>query len=70
MLRHEDGTYHVAGTCRMGVSAEDSVVDPAGQVFGLSGLRIADASVFPSLPMATPQATVMAVADAIATAVP
>jgi choline dehydrogenase len=66
MLQHEDGTYHVAGTCRMGVSAHDSVVDPTGQVFGVSGLFIADASVFPSLPLATPQATVMAVADAIA----
>jgi choline dehydrogenase-like flavoprotein len=68
MLHHEDGTYHVAGTCRMGVSAFDSVVDPTGQVFGVSGLYIADASVFPSLPLATPQATVMAVADAISTA--
>jgi choline dehydrogenase-like flavoprotein len=68
MLHHEDGTYHLAGTCRMGVSAQDSVVDPNGQVFGSNGLYIADASVFPSLPLATPQATVMAVADAIATA--
>ena len=68
MLHHEDGTYHVAGTCRMGVSAEDSVVDPNGQVFGVSGLYIADASVFPFLPLAAPQATVMAVADAIAAA--
>jgi choline dehydrogenase-like flavoprotein len=68
MLCQEDGTYHVAGTCRMGVLAEDSVVDPNGQVFGVSDLYIADASVFPSLPLATPQATVMAVADAIATA--
>jgi GMC oxidoreductase len=66
MLHHEDGTYHVAGTCRMGVSAEDSVVDPNGCVFGVAGLFIADASVFPSLPLATPQATVMAAADTIA----
>ncbi len=66
MLHHEDGTYHVAGTCRMGVSAEVSVVDPTGQVFGIGGLYIADASVFPRLPLTAPQATVMAVADAIA----
>ena len=69
MLLHEDGTYHIAGTCRMGGSASDSVVDPDGQVFGIEGLYIADASVFPSLPLATPQATVMALADAIATAI-
>jgi choline dehydrogenase-like flavoprotein len=68
MIHHEDGTYHVAGTCRMGVSARDNVVDSNGQVFGVTGLFIADASVFPSLPLATPQSTVMAVADAIATA--
>ena len=68
MLHHEDGTYHVAGTCRMGVSVEDSVVDPNGRVFGVSGLYVADASFFPSLPLAAPQATVMAVADAIAVA--
>jgi choline dehydrogenase-like flavoprotein len=66
MIHHEDGTYHVAGTCRMGMWAEDNVVDPNGQVFGVPGLYVADASVFPSLPLATPQATVMAVADAIA----
>jgi choline dehydrogenase-like flavoprotein len=69
MLHHEDGTYHVAGTCRMGVSATDGVVDPEGQVFGVSGLHVVDASVFPSLPLATPQATVMAIADAIAAAI-
>jgi choline dehydrogenase-like flavoprotein len=69
MLHHEDGTYHVAGTCRMGVSAADGVVDPEGQVFGASGLHVVDASVFPSLPLATPQATVMAIADAIAAAI-
>ena len=68
MLYHEDGTYHVAGTCRMGVSAKDSVVDPNGRVFGVPGLIIADASVFPSLPLAAPQATVMAVAVAIVAA--
>jgi choline dehydrogenase len=42
------------------------VVDPNGCVFGVAGLFIADASVFPSLPLATPQATVMAAADTIA----
>jgi choline dehydrogenase len=69
MLHHEGGTYHVAGTCRMGESAQDCVIDPSGQVFGVEGLYIADASIFPSLPPATPQATVMAVADAIASAI-
>jgi 5-(hydroxymethyl)furfural/furfural oxidase len=44
------GMFHPAGTCRMG-AAEDpgAVVDPAGRVHGVSGLRVIDASVMPNL---------------------
>jgi 5-(hydroxymethyl)furfural/furfural oxidase len=47
------GTAHYVGTCRMG-AADDShaVVDPAGRVRGVAGLRIADASVMPVIPRA------------------
>ncbi|WP_410579785.1 GMC family oxidoreductase [Amycolatopsis sp. lyj-108] len=38
--------HHQVGTCRMGTDAE-SVVDPELAVHGLSGLRVADASVLP-----------------------
>jgi choline dehydrogenase-like flavoprotein len=38
--------HHQVGTCRMGEDA-DSVVDPTLAVHGLSGLRVADASVLP-----------------------
>ena len=42
--------HHQAGTCRMGTD-EGSVVDPTTfAVHGIEGLRIADASIMPSVP--------------------
>ncbi|QDV14572.1 Alcohol dehydrogenase [acceptor] [Rosistilla oblonga] len=54
--------YHPAGSCSMGTNPASSVVDPQLQVHGVENLYIADASVFPTLPRANPQATVMMVA--------
>ncbi|GAB5405988.1 MAG: GMC family oxidoreductase N-terminal domain-containing protein [Aureliella sp.] len=42
--------YHPTGTCRMGNAIDDSVVGSDFSVHGIRGLRIADASVFPSIP--------------------
>jgi len=41
-------TYHPVGTCRMGQGA-DAVVDERLRVHGIQGLRIADASIMPTL---------------------
>jgi len=48
LRRRSDTIYHPVGTCRMGVDAM-AVVDPQLRVRGITGLRVADASVMPTL---------------------
>jgi choline dehydrogenase-like flavoprotein len=48
MRRRSDTIYHPVGTCRMGVDAA-AVVDPDLRVVGVAGLRVADASIMPTL---------------------
>ena len=60
--RGADSYCHPAGTCRMGRDAA-AVVDPQLRVHGLAGLRVADASVMPTIPNAHPNATVLAIAE-------
>jgi len=43
-----DTVYHPVGTCKMGLDAM-SVVDSKLRVSGIKGLRIADASIMPTL---------------------
>ncbi|MEV8032634.1 GMC oxidoreductase [Streptomyces sp. NPDC086182] len=56
--------YHPAGTCRMGeLSDERAVVDPELRVRGLDGIRIADASIFPTMPAVNPMIGVLMVGE-------
>jgi choline dehydrogenase-like flavoprotein len=56
--------YHVSGTCRMGAAGDPlAVLDPALRVRGVTGLRVADASVFPAIPSVNPVVTVMITAE-------
>ena len=54
---------HTFGSCPMGPREDSSVVDLDGKVWGVPGLWITDASVFPSPSAVNPQSTVMALAD-------
>ena len=56
--------YHPAGTCKMGAADDPTaVVDPRLRVRGLRGLRVADASVFPTLPTPNPMVMVLALGE-------
>jgi choline dehydrogenase len=62
-VRKATGTYfHASGTCRMG-TGPDAVTDSQLRVHGVDGLRVADASVMPSVPAANTNATVLAIAE-------
>ncbi len=54
--------FHPLGTCTMGRGL-GTVVDPTLKVYGIEGLRVVDASVFPDMPSAHINAVVMAVAE-------
>jgi choline dehydrogenase/5-(hydroxymethyl)furfural/furfural oxidase len=53
-VRRQPGAYsHAVGTCRMGAERDsEAVVDNTGAVFGVDGLWVTDASVFPDIPRA------------------
>jgi choline dehydrogenase len=53
-------SYHPVGSCRMG-SDDAAVVDPNLRVNGVTGLRVADASIFPTMPSANTNAPAIAV---------
>jgi choline dehydrogenase-like flavoprotein len=56
--------YHVSGTCRMGAGGDPlAVLDPDLRVRGVPGLRVADASAFPTIPSVNPVVTVMLTAE-------
>jgi choline dehydrogenase len=62
-LRRRVGSYyHPAGSCRMGADP-GAVVDAQLRVRGVAGLRVADASVMPTIPNAPLNATVLAIAE-------
>lgn len=55
--------YHLCGSCAMGKTEADSVVDSQLRVHGVQGLRVVDASVFPNLTSGNTNAAVMMLAE-------
>ena len=65
--RNVSTAHHVSGTCKMGPASDPlAVVDQNGQVHGLDGLIVADASIMPDCIRANTNATTMLIAERIA----
>ena len=55
--------YHPIGTCRMGPEGQRTVVDDRLRVHGIKGLRVADASIFPTMPSGNTNAPAIMVGE-------
>jgi len=57
---------HQMGTCRMGADHARAVCDGKGEVYGVKGAYVADASLFPASSGVNPMITIMALAHHVA----
>jgi choline dehydrogenase len=70
LREHVTTTFHPSSTCRMGPADDPgAVVDHVGRVYSVAGLRVCDASVFPTSPRANIHCTVVAVAEKLSDAI-
>ncbi len=66
MVSKADSYHHQVGSCKMGSDAM-SVVDPESlRVYGLEGLRVADASVMPVVPSGNCHTGIVMIAERLA----
>ncbi|WP_349972780.1 GMC family oxidoreductase N-terminal domain-containing protein [Pseudomonas caspiana] len=65
--RNVGGTWHPSGTCRMGRADDPQAVTLSdGKVIGVTGLRVCDASLMPSIPCANTNVPTIMIAERIA----
>jgi choline dehydrogenase len=57
--------HHQVGTCKMGTD-EEAVVDPQLRVYGVDGLRVADASVMPTVTSGNTNAASLMIGERVA----
>jgi choline dehydrogenase len=55
-------SWHMVGTCKMGLDPL-AVVDPELRVHGVSGLRVIDSSICPTIPSTNTNAPTLAIAE-------
>ena len=66
MMREATTGQHISGTCKMGPASDPmAVVDQHGNVHGLQGLRVADASIMPDCIRANTNVTCMMIGERI-----
>ncbi|XP_073948324.1 glucose dehydrogenase [FAD, quinone]-like isoform X2 [Choristoneura fumiferana] len=62
--RHTAPENHQVGTCKMGAKHDPmAVVDPELKVYGIQGLRVADASIMPTVPTSNTAAPAIMIAE-------
>ena len=67
MLRNVRTSHHISGTCKMGPESDRmAVVDQRARVYGLEGLRVADASIMPDCIRANTNATSIMIGERVA----
>jgi 5-(hydroxymethyl)furfural/furfural oxidase len=61
------GHWHASCTCRMGAGDDPgAVTDPSARVYGVEGVRVADASIMPSVPCANTNIPTIMIGEKVA----
>jgi 5-(hydroxymethyl)furfural/furfural oxidase len=64
------GHYHASCSCRMGAPDDPgAVTDPSARVYGVGGLRVADASIMPAVPCANTNFPTIMIGEKVASTI-